>query len=148
LGSRITAHGPTVCLNAAAAQAIGLALHELSTNASKYGALSVDAGSVNVCWGIDGDVFTINWTERDGPAVSPPKRRGFGSTVMDLMVKQTVNGEVQLCYVPSGVVWNLTCPSANVLDRTSVTEGSEAATLAPPAPARDLVWQPHALTVQ
>src|SRR5262249_15554279 len=75
LGSRITAHGPTVRLNAAAAQAIGLALHELSTNASKYGALSVDAGRVAVCWGVDGDVFSMSWTDDDRPPVSPTKRR-------------------------------------------------------------------------
>jgi PAS domain S-box-containing protein len=139
VGSRITAHGPAVRLNAAAAQAIGLALHELSTNASKYGALSVDAGRVDVCWGVDGDVFAMSWTEDDGPPVSPPKRRGFGSTVMDLMVKQTVNGEVQLHYMPSGVVWNLTCPAANVLDRNAFTKDSDPSTLAPSAPERDLL---------
>jgi PAS domain S-box-containing protein len=147
LGSRITVHGPTVRLNAAAAQAIGLALHELATNASKFGALSVDAGRVNVCWGLDADVFAMSWTEGDGPPVSPPKRRGFGTTVMDLMVKQTVNGEVQIYYKPSGVVWNLTCSAATALDRNSITKGSEPATLAPPAPARNLIRQPPAPTV-
>jgi PAS domain S-box-containing protein len=139
VGSRITVHGPTVRLNAAAAQAIGLALHELSTNASKYGALSVDCGRVDVCWGLDGEIFAMSWTEGDGPPVSPPKRRGFGSTVMDLMVRQTVNGEVQLHYIPSGVVWNLTCPAANALDRNFLTKDSEPSTLTPSAPERNLV---------
>jgi two-component sensor histidine kinase len=100
VGSRVTAHGSPLRLNAAAAQAIGLALQELATNAGKYGALSVDAGRVEVCWRIDGDVFAMSWTEGNGPLVSEPKRRGFGRTVVDPMVKQTVNGEVQLDYAP------------------------------------------------
>jgi PAS domain S-box-containing protein len=120
VGSRITVHGPPVRLNAAAAQAIGLALHELATNAGKYGALSVDAGRVDVCWRLDGDAFAMSWTECDGPRVSPPKRRGFGSTVVDSMVKQTVNGAVRLDYGSSGIVWNLSCPAANALERRNV----------------------------
>ena len=118
--SRIMAHGPPVRLNAAAAQAIGLAVHELSSNAGKYGALSVDTGRVDVCWHLDGDVFAMRWNEFNGPPVSPPKRCGFGSTVITAMAKQTVNGEVQLDYAPSGVVWNLTCPAANALERGNV----------------------------
>jgi len=112
VGSRITVQGPAVRLNAAAAQAIGLALHELATNAGEYGALSVDAGCVDVVWRLDSDIFAMSWTERKGPPVSQPKRRGFGSTVVDSMVKQTVNGEVQLDYISSGVVWNMSCPAA------------------------------------
>ena len=66
--------------NPASAQAIGLALHELATNAAKYGALSTDTGRADVSWGIDGDTLTISWTEREGPPVSAPKRRGFGTS--------------------------------------------------------------------
>jgi two-component sensor histidine kinase len=77
-------------LNAAAAQAIGLALHELATNAGKYGALSVDCGHVDVSWRADGDVFAMSWTESDGPPVSQPERRGFGSTVIESMAKRYV----------------------------------------------------------
>jgi PAS domain S-box-containing protein len=124
VGSRIAVHGPKLHLNAAAAQAIGLALHELATNAGKYGALSVDAGRVDVGWRLDSDIFAMSWTERKGPPVSQPKRRGFGSTVVDSMVKQTVNGEVQLGYIPSGVVWNLTCPAANALERNALHKKS------------------------
>jgi two-component sensor histidine kinase len=119
VGFRITVHGSHVRLNPAAAQAIGLALHELATNAGKYGALSVDTGRVDVGWRLDGDIFAMSWTERKGPPVSPPKRRGFGSMVVDPMVRQTVNGEVQLDFIPSGVVWNLTCPAANALERNA-----------------------------
>jgi hypothetical protein len=85
---------------AAAAQAIGLAIHELATNAGKYGALSVDAGRVDVGWRLDGDIFAMSWVESKGPPVLQPKRRGFGSTVVDPMVRQTINGEVHLDFIP------------------------------------------------
>ena len=116
LGSRIATCGTKLRLNAAAAQAIGLALHELATNAGKYGALSTDRGRVDVYWRTDGDTLTMGWTERDGPTVSPPVQRGFGSMVVASMTKATVGGEVQLDYAPSGLIWRLTCPTANALE--------------------------------
>jgi PAS domain S-box-containing protein len=116
IGSRIAVLGPKLRLNAASAQAIGLALHELATNAGKYGALSTDRGRVDVCWGTDGDAFIINWTEREGPPVSAPKRRGFGTIVMEAMTARSVDGAVDLDYAPSGLTWRLTCPVANALE--------------------------------
>jgi two-component sensor histidine kinase len=103
-------------LNAASAEAIGLALHELTTNAGKYGALSMDGGRVYVCWEIDCDTLTMSWTERDGPQVCPPPRRGFGTIVMKTMAQRSVDGTVDLDYAPSGVTWRLTCPAANALE--------------------------------
>jgi PAS domain S-box-containing protein len=117
VGSRITVDGPKLRLNAAAAQAIGLALHELATNAGKYGALSTDAGHVDVRWHLDGDGFAMSWTESKGPPVRPPERRGFGTTVIDSMAKRALSGEVQLDYAPSGLAWRLTCPADNALER-------------------------------
>jgi two-component sensor histidine kinase len=117
IGSRIAVGGPKLRLNAAAAQTIGLTLHELATNAGKYGALSTDAGRVDVSWQSERDLFTMSWTERDGPPVQPPKRRGFGSTVIDSMAKLATDGEVQLDYASSGLVWRLRCPVANALER-------------------------------
>lgn len=122
IGSRISVHGPKLRFNSTAAQAVGLALHELATNASKYGALSAKTGSVEVCWRSDGDIFVMNWTELGGPPVSAPTQRGFGSTVLGLMVKRSVEGEVHLDYAPSGVIWTLTCPSANVLEAAESEE--------------------------
>jgi len=116
VGSRIAVRGRKLHLNAAAAQAIGLALHELATNAGKYGALSTDSGRVEVCWETDRGTFTMSWTERDGPPVSAPKRRGFGTTVLEAMAKRSVDGTVDLDYAPSGVTWRLTCPTANALE--------------------------------
>jgi PAS domain S-box-containing protein len=143
VGSRIALGGPRLRLNAAAAQAIGLALHELATNASKYGALSVDVGRVEVCWRLDGDVFAMSWTECNGPPVSPPEGRGFGSTVIRLMVKRTVNGDVQLDYAPSGLTWRLICQAANALEQGDVSHKDSASCTQPAlAPARNLVLRP------
>jgi PAS domain S-box-containing protein len=117
IGTRINFDGPKLLLNATAAQAIGLALHELATNAGKYGALSTQAGRVDVSWRLDDDTYTMSWIERNGPPVRPPERRGFGSTVIEPMVKQTLGGEVRLDYAPSGLQWHLTCRAADALER-------------------------------
>jgi hypothetical protein len=58
----------------------------------------------------------MSWTERDGPPVSTPKRRGFGTIVMEAMTERSVDGTVDLDYAPSGVTWRLTCPAANALE--------------------------------
>jgi PAS domain S-box-containing protein len=116
VGSRIALEGPKLRLKAAAAQAIGLTVHELATNAGKYGALSVDAGRVDVGWRFDNNMFKISWTERKGPPVSQPERRGFGSAVIESMAKWSLDGEVHLDYAPSGLIWRLTCPAANALE--------------------------------
>jgi PAS domain S-box-containing protein len=116
IGSRIVLGGPELRLNPSSAQAIGLALHELATNAGKYGALSTDKGRVDVCWRIDGDTLAMSWTERDGPPVPAPKRRGFGTIVMEAMAERSVDGTVDLDYAPSGLTWRLTCPAGNALE--------------------------------
>jgi PAS domain S-box-containing protein len=116
IGSRIAVQGPKLRLKAGSGQAIGLALHELATNAGKYGALSTDTGRVDVCWEAAGDALTMSWTERDGPPVSAPKQRGFGTIVMETMTERSVRGTVDLDYAPSGLTWRLTCPAANALE--------------------------------
>ncbi len=116
IGSRIVVQGPKLRLKAASAQAIGLALHELTTNAGKYGALSKDMGRLDVGWGSEGETFAMSWTERDGPQVCPPQRRGFGTVVMQEMAERSVDGKVDLDYAPSGVTWRLTCPAASALE--------------------------------
>jgi PAS domain S-box-containing protein len=117
IGPRIHVEGPKLRLTAAAAQAVGLALHELATNAGKYGALSTSAGHVDIGWRLDGDTLAMNWIERNGPPVQQPEQQGFGTTVMRLLVTRALNGEVQLDYTPSGLEWRLTCPAANALER-------------------------------
>jgi two-component sensor histidine kinase len=107
-------------LNAAAAQVIGLAIHELATNASKYGALSVATGRIDVGWRCDRDIFAMSWAEHNGPRVAPPEKLGFGNTVIRSLPKLTIGGEAQLDYAPS-VAWHLTCPAANALEPTDKT---------------------------
>jgi PAS domain S-box-containing protein len=117
IGARITVQGPKVRLAAAAAQSVGMALHELATNAGKYGALSAERGCIDIDWRLDGGEFSIGWTERDGPGVVPPKRHGFGSTVISTVVKASVDGEVELHYASTGLTWRLKCAPDKVLER-------------------------------
>jgi len=116
IGSRIGVRGHKLRFNPASAQAVGLALHELATNAGKYGALSTDKGRVYVSWGTVGNTFTMSWTEREGPPVSAPERRGFGSIVMEAMAERSVDGKVDVEYAPLGLTWRLTSPAANALE--------------------------------
>jgi two-component sensor histidine kinase len=116
LDSRIAVRGPRLRLKAASAQAIGLALHELATNAGKYGALSGNKGRVDIWWQAAANMFTISWTENDGPPVVAPTRRGFGSTVINTMAKQSLGGEVAIYYARSGLMWQLICPAANAVE--------------------------------
>lgn len=96
--------GPPVSLTPQAANALSLALHELAANAMKYGALSVDHGQVNVRWrlGAQGD-FELVWSEHGGPTVTPPSRRGFGSTLLDQVTPRELGGEVRLDFTATGV---------------------------------------------
>jgi two-component sensor histidine kinase len=123
VGSRITIKGRALRISSASAQNLGLAIHELASNAGKYGALSVEQGHVAVAWRIkkakskeEGDRFTISWTERNGPPVLPPERRGFGSTVIGTMVKLGLSAEVDLRYGKRGLDWRLECPISKILE--------------------------------
>lgn len=114
IGTRVTWDGPSLWLRPAAAQNIGMALHELATNAAKYGALSDDKGCVRIEWDIvdagEQTCFEMRWSERGGPAPEPPKKRGFGHTVMVEMLMRALDAEVRLMYPSSGVVWELAAP--------------------------------------
>jgi two-component sensor histidine kinase len=111
---QIEMHGPVVNLSSAAAQTLGLALHELATNAAKYGALSVEGGYIRIDWSL-GENFVLNWSEHGGPPVVEPKRSGFGTLVTQKMTARGLGGEVAMTYAPTGVVWKLTAPCESVL---------------------------------
>jgi PAS domain S-box-containing protein len=115
IGERIMIEGPPLTVTPSAAQSIGMALHELATNAGKYGSLSGDHGSVSIDWRIDDDEFSIGWIEHDGPCVKPPKRRGFGSTIISAVAEANVGGEVELNYESTGVIWRLRCAASKAL---------------------------------
>ncbi|MGJ4931790.1 PAS domain S-box protein [Bradyrhizobium sp. HKCCYLS2038] len=118
--TRIVIDGLSVEINAWAAQSLGLALHELATNAVKYGALSNDSGQVEISWevshGEDGPRFSMSWVEKAGPAVEPPTRQGFGSTVIGGMVKMSLGCDVRIDYRPSGLTWRIECPVDKVAE--------------------------------
>ncbi len=121
IGTRIDLGGPQLSVSAAVAQALGMAMHELATNAGKYGALSDDSGRVEVGWSLEpvkggGETFVISWRERDGPAVTAPSRAGFGSTVLCQVAKQSLNAQVELNYASTGLVRRLQCPAGDVMD--------------------------------
>ncbi len=126
-GSRIVVAGRKLHLSATAAQAIGLALHELATNAGKYGALSTETGQVEIRWEvIEGATFTMSWIESDGPPVFPPEQRGFGTEVVEGIGKHNLKGKVDLYFAASGVTWRLTCPAANALESTMKAMGQSS----------------------
>lgn len=106
--SRVTLDGPPVELVADQAQAIGMALHELATNAAKHGALSVDVGHVHISWRIaTAGHLTLSWTESGGPAVSEPETFGFGQKVIKDMTASSLGGTVELLYRPEGLFWQV-----------------------------------------
>ena len=115
VGTRIEIDGPSVRLSPPAAQAIGMALHELATNAGKYGALSDPNGRVKISWTDHAEQFQMTWQETDGPPVPEPARSGFGSTVLTSLTERGLDAEVELRYEPSGVVWRLSCPAKSLV---------------------------------
>jgi two-component sensor histidine kinase len=121
---QITVTGQDINLSPRAAQAIGMGLYELLTNAVKYGALSSQHGHIDVRWDItieQGDaVFIMHWVESGGPPVEPPTHRGFGHIVIAEMTSRTLQGEVVYAFPPEGVEWTLMAP----LD--AIAEASDA----------------------
>jgi PAS domain S-box-containing protein len=110
--TRTLINGPTVILKPDLAQMIAVVLHELATNAAKYGALSVAEGQVCVEWSraTDGQLV-LRWTEAGGPPVNPPARKGFGIAVMDSMIRDGMKGLVQLDWHAQGLACEIAIPT-------------------------------------
>ncbi|WP_171070365.1 PAS domain S-box protein [Methylobacterium terricola] len=110
--------GPPVAVGEAAMVSLTLMLHELATNAAKYGALSTAKGTVRLTWQIvrsDGPpVFALRWEEEGGPPVVPPTRSGFGSRLIQRGLSNASGGTVELSYQPGGVVCTLAAPLAEI----------------------------------
>lgn len=119
--SQITIAGPPLKLSSSAAQTLGMAVHELATNAAKYGALSSSTGAVAIGWKVDSRMgrFSLTWTESGGPPVAQPKRLGFGTNVLTHICRAGLTGEVELRFDEAGVSWSLACPLDCVRDRGS-----------------------------
>jgi PAS domain S-box-containing protein len=124
MDKRIALTGPPVFASASAAQALGMAFHELATNATKYGALSDESGCVELGWktqqsAAGEEVFVIEWIERGGPPVAAPSSRGFGSTVICRLAERSLDAKVELNFPSTGLTWRLQCPRGVVEERAA-----------------------------
>jgi chemotaxis family two-component system sensor kinase Cph1 len=107
--------GPDLVLTSKSALALSLAIHELATNAAKYGALSRPGGQVSIRWDLTNiGGLELTWTESGGPVVSAPTRRGFGSTLIERALAMETNGRAELRYLPGGVVCQVVLPPAAI----------------------------------
>jgi two-component sensor histidine kinase len=95
--------------------ALAMTLNELCTNTTKFGALSVPTGRINIAWTIDENTkrLHLTWTEKPGPAVHPPTRRSFGTRMIETLGKQ-LNGKVDMAYAPGGFAYALDVPMASL----------------------------------
>lgn len=121
---RVRLNGPPMRISSKTSETLSMVLHELSTNAGKYGALSVPDGRVELEWGIEDDPergrrLRMRWQEVGGPIVEPPVRKGFGSQVIQDMAEGNLWGDVKLDYAPSGLVWELDAPADHCLESTT-----------------------------
>lgn len=114
---RFDIDGPALWLAPKSALALTLAIHELATNAAKYGALSVPSGRVAIMWKVEdannsarARRFLLRWQERGGPVVSLPRRKGFGSRLIEKALAAELNGEVEISYDPDGVICEIVAP--------------------------------------
>ena len=105
--ARFIITGPEIDLSSRCAMGLALGLHELATNALKYGALSCEAGAVVIGWTIEDEMFQLNWTERGGPRVNAPTRRGFGARIIEKALAGYFNGEAAISYDPEGLKFTL-----------------------------------------
>src|SRR6187401_365409 len=107
IGGRITLQGPEVALTSQIAVSLGMAVHELTTNAAKHGALSVYGGKVEVTWSVTIDAtrrtLKFDWVESGGPPVKEPAREGFGSRLLDFVLPGQIQARTRIEYAPQGV---------------------------------------------
>lgn len=120
-GDRVTIEGPDMRLKPEVSNILGMALHELATNATKYGALSVPEGRLSIVWRLDGTEggewhFHFSWRESEGPPVTPPTRRGFGRKLTGRIAAAALKAKIGLDFPPTGVVWLVDAPASAILD--------------------------------
>jgi two-component sensor histidine kinase len=139
--SRVELTGPDIFVTAEATPAIGLAIHELATNAIKYGALSVPAGKVRISWAFNDESLAsrellLKWVEQRGPRVVPPTSNGFGHLVICEMIERSLNAKVALEFVTQGLDWSISIPATYLVIEAQT--GSESS----PKGANDKSAQP------
>lgn len=116
---RFTIEGENIKLSPKAVLALGIAFNELATNAVKYGAFSNEAGTIAISWKLaekpGGRWLCLQWREQDGPPVAPPKRKGFGSRVIERGLAHELDGKVNLDYDPTGIICNIEVPAPRAI---------------------------------
>lgn len=113
--SRFDIDGPRIVCGERAINGVALVIHELTTNAAKYGALSVDSGHVGIHWQIDGADVILRWIEAGGPEIAaPPEASGFGSTLVSAMVQGQFSGTLSYEWLPTGLAATITMPLVNL----------------------------------
>jgi PAS domain S-box-containing protein len=110
LGAKIITSGKPVSLQPTVAQALALVLHELATNAGKYGALSVDTGVLNVAWEVEAKTLLLKWQESGNPASPRPSRRGFGMKLINTCIQQQLGGKVEFDWDQTGLSCAISIP--------------------------------------
>ncbi len=111
---RFSINGPDIRITSGAVIALAMTFNELCTNTTKFGALSVPEGSVEINWTVEEEQrFHLTWTERDGPTVKAPTRRSFGTRMIGSLGQQ-LHGEVKLAYEPSGFIYTLDVPLSSL----------------------------------
>lgn len=121
LGMRVDAAGPDVLVKPIPAETVAMALHELTTNAAKYGALSNDEGKVEIRWSVEDmaggkRAFFLSWRESGGPPVSGPGQEGFGSTVIHRIPAISMDADVRSEFARDGFSWSLRCDASRVVE--------------------------------
>lgn len=152
LEGRITLEGPSLILSTAAAQTLGMTLHELATNAGKFGALSGPAGQIAISWAVTpeagGNRFAMRWQESGGPSPEPPGQSGVGSALIRDMIALSLGAEVELGYPPEGLIWQMRCPAGNVIEAAVRQPLPASAPSAAPEPAPAAARRPRILVVE
>jgi two-component sensor histidine kinase len=118
---RFTVEGPALRLGPKSTVALSLAVHELATNAIKYGALSVETGRVDIGWDVSDGRLRWRWRERGGPAVAPPARTGFGSRMIERALATQLSGTAAIDYRPDGIVCTIDAPLEAIRENTAAT---------------------------
>jgi two-component sensor histidine kinase len=132
--ARIIANGPAVTLQPVAAQTLALAIHELATNAAKYGALSCDSGRVAIRWILFPERLEFSWEENGGPSIQSPSYRGFGINLISASIEGQLRGTTKFEWRPSGLVCELCVPRSEQFELPSPRPAGAAAERKEPFP--------------
>jgi two-component sensor histidine kinase len=123
---RVRTEGPDVKLNSRAAQTFALLVHELATNATKYGALSTPQGRIVIDWSVKRDgaeaKFRFGWTERDGPRITNPPRQGFGRFLIEKAAAQQLSAEAKISFDPEGLAYEIQAPLSAIEGDVTTTK--------------------------